>query len=200
MKDTGTRLIYVFDFDGTLTKRDSFILFAKHALGLKRLILGLLKSSPWLAGWKLGISCNSTAKERLFRYLYKGMPLSVFEEAAKSFIGVLNDNVGKAIEPFISAIEKNATVYILSASIENWIIPWAQAHGIPREKVISTKMAVDSSGRITGSFSSPNCHGKEKIRRFLEIEPARATYYLIAYADSKSDIPFLALADEPHLI
>ena len=200
MEETEKRKIYVFDFDGTLTKHDSFILFAKHSVGLKNLILGMAECFPWLIGWKLGLCSNSIAKEHLFKCLYKGIPLSKFKDSAEAFVEILNKDTGNAFDKFKSAIENKQTVYILSASIEDWIIPWAQQHGIPRENVISTKMKVDENDIITGSFSSPNCHGKEKIRRFLEVEHNRESYYLIAYGDSKSDIPFLNFADEGYLI
>ena len=70
--------IALFDFDGTLTRHDTFISFAKFAVGKRRFYLSFLKSAPWLMLWKFGIITNGDAKQRLFGFLYKGMPYDVF--------------------------------------------------------------------------------------------------------------------------
>ena len=83
---------------------------------------------------------------------------------------------------------------INSASICNWILPWAQSVDI--ENVIGTEIEV-KEGVITGKFKGENCYGVEKVKRFLELYPYRDTYQLYVYGDSSGDKPLLDIADFP---
>jgi HAD superfamily phosphoserine phosphatase-like hydrolase len=83
---------------------------------------------------------------------------------------------------------------IISASMENWIKPWADVYGIGH--VIATTVEI-KDGRLTGRFSSPNCHGKEKVRRLFETMGSLDQYHICSYGDSKGDQDLLDLSDEP---
>ena len=67
-------------------------------------------------------------------------------------------------------------------------------------QVLATKMEVDKDGVLTGSFSTANCYGSEKVRRLMEVEPDRENYYLCAYGDSRGDKELLEFADKGLLI
>ena len=112
----------------------------------------------------------------------------VINPTAPSFSTVL-----KSI--FSSLLDK---VIIVSASIENWILPWAEKEGI--EIVLATQIEVNEEERLTGYFSSPNCYGKEKVKRILEMYPNRENYILIAYGDSSGDFDMLSFADNGYII
>jgi HAD superfamily phosphoserine phosphatase-like hydrolase len=86
---------------------------------------------------------------------------------------------------------------IISASIENWIIPWAEKRNIA---VLATQIVSDASGRLTGKFKSANCYGIEKVNRLLAVLPDRQSYYLYAYGDSKGDQALIDFADEGFLV
>ena len=45
--------IYAFDFDGTLTTRDTLIAFIRYACGTSRFLLGFLLHAPLLGLMKL---------------------------------------------------------------------------------------------------------------------------------------------------
>lgn len=101
------------------------------------------------------------------------------------------------IQTLKSAREGADKVYIISASIENWIKPWAKSLGI--DEVIATRITVDSEG-IMRRFDGNNCYGAEKVRRLQEAEPQRESYILTSYGDSRGDREILAFADHPHLV
>ena len=46
--------IYAFDFDGTLTRRDTFIEFIRYVFGTRRMLAGILRFAPILVLMKLG--------------------------------------------------------------------------------------------------------------------------------------------------
>lgn len=197
---TTQRTIAAFDFDGTLTRSDTLPQFIIHAIGRRRFLTALIRTAPWLAAYRIGLYSNSRAKERLFSACFRGMSRRQFSEAAASFTSTLlstllrHDTV-KALNRHVS---EGHTVYIVSASLRDWIEPWAIAHGVTG--VLATEAAIDSHGRLTGRFARRNCHGHEKVNRILEAEPDRQSYRLVAYGDSSGDTPMLDMADEPHLI
>lgn len=195
-----------FDFDGTLIKGDSFPLFIRHALGWKGFIKVSLLSIPNLLAWKLGALSNSEAKQRIFSHAFRGMDAAEFERHCQSFSSILFHRENpEAMKALREALQQSDTVAIVSASVADWIRPWATGKGTAT--IISTEIEKDSHGKITGHFSLPNCHGMEKSRRILvqwpELSPehpSRKNHHVTAWGDSAGDDAMLALADEPHRI
>ena len=85
------------------------------------------------------------------------------------------------------------TIYVVTASIEEWVRPWCERHHI--DDVIATKVETNGKGIITGKFLTKNCYGPEKVSRLLKVEPKRSDYYLYAYGDSRGDNEILSYAD-----
>ena len=194
MDRSGHAVLAVFDFDGTLISGDSFILFAIHAKGKAGFMRSLIRTSPYLVAWKLGLCSAGKAKEKLFRALFKGMRIVDFKSYSRTFADVLENYVNRdVLEAMLKHKASGHCVMILSASVPEWIRPWAGRHGVT--EVYGTGMEIDGNGKLTGKFSTPNCRGKEKVCRLLELKPARHTYSLWSYADSKSDYPLLKVSD-----
>lgn len=182
-----------FDFDGTIIRNDSFIEFAKSAVGLHRFCYSLMRSSPWLIAWKLGMISNSSAKQRLFRMLFRGFKLSDFHKECDRFSATIDHYLRPdAMEALAWHKSHGHRIVIVSASVADWIRPWANAHGIGQ--VIATTIETDANRDIiTGRFSSPNCYGQEKVVRILNEIPDLSATESWAYSDSESDAPLLAL-------
>lgn len=189
------KFVAAFDFDGTLISADSLFVTARHVLGTGKMLSALLRTIPAIVKWKLGFSTNSRAKEKLFANFYKGMPVAELDRAGRELIPVLDSIIRKDV---LSRMEKHRdeghTLVMVTASLSNWVKPWALEKGFV--DVIATEAETDAEQRLTGRFSTPNCYGQEKVRRFLEAYPARAEYVLYAYGDSSSDEPLLGIADE----
>lgn len=190
------RVVAVFDFDGTLVRGDSFITMALLAKGRLGLLRAMLRSFPKLAAWKLGLGSNSAAKETLFFNLFGGMSEADFNAYCDRLPELLTP-IGFAVDRLRWHLSKGHRVYIISASIRNWVAPWAEFHGVSR--VLATEAEVAGS-RLTGRFATPNCYGPEKLRRLLEVEPRRENYKLFIYGDSAGDDALMAEADEATLI
>jgi len=191
--------VAAFDFDGTITRKDTLWEFLKFSRTCRELIAGLLFLSPMLVLYKLKVIPNSRAKEKLFGYFFKGMELEEFNRKGRAF----SEKIEEMIRPQVfSILEKHQqagdSVIIISASLENWIIDWASKKGI--EQVLATKSEIDIHGKLTGRFSSPNCYGQEKVNRLSAFLPDRESYYLYAYGDSKGDQELLQFADEGYLV
>lgn len=185
--------VVVFDFDGTLTKKDTFVAFIRYACGNRAFVLGFLWYAPLLMLMILHLYPNDKAKQRVFSHFFKGMSLKTFDNLCQRFA---RDNRHllrpQGIQTLQQAQVDGSDVFIVSASIDNWVEPF-----FPETKVLGTQVEV-KDGRLSGRFLSKNCYGQEKINRLLEKYPHREEYHLTAYGDSQGDKELLAFADESH--
>ena len=190
---TGRKVIAAFDFDGTIIKRDSLFVFIWYAVSIKRIVLSTLKVMPYLVLYKLKVIPNFKAKEKLFTALFKGVSMADFNILCKDFAVVIQKMVKpEALEKIEWHRQNGHEIIIISASVENWIMPWATLNGI--DTVLATQIQV-IDGLITGKFLSKNCHGAEKVNRLLQHLPDRENYILYAYGDSSGDKDLLQFAD-----
>lgn len=195
MEEMNKRNIAAFDFDGTLTTRDSFLAFIKFACGTVSYYAGLVRYAPQLALMLLHLYPNSKAKQRLFSHFFKGWQYSWFKALGEDFTVVIDTMRNEpVIQRLQEHIDRGDTVYIVSASLPEWITPWCSKLGV--KHVLATEVEVDDDGRLTGRFKTPNCRGQEKVNRLLAVEPDRQNYHLTAYGDSRGDRELLALADQ----
>ena len=187
--------IYAFDFDGTLTTRDTLLEFIRFACGTPRFLLGFLLHAPLLVLMKLRLYPNGSAKQRVFSYYFKGMPIEKFDDLCQDFARTHRHLLRTDVVHRLEQAEAEGTeVLIVSASIDNWVQPF-----FPSVTVVGTQIEV-TGRRLTGRFLTPNCYGQEKVRRILALHPDRSEYHLTAYGDSRGDREMLAFADEAHTI
>ncbi len=193
--------IFVFDFDGTLTTRDTLIAFIRFARGTAWLVRCLALLLPRLVLMKMGLVDNGRTKERLFAMCFKGMTTTRFDELCRRFAATEGQNIRRQStwSMMETAVADGNAVYVVSASVDNWVSPFFP----PSVTVVGTRVeSVD--GRLTGRFLTPNCYGAEKVRRLKEklpdLDTARSHYYIIAYGDSRGDKEMLAYANESHYV
>ena len=187
--------LFAFDFDETLTTRDTLIAFIRYACGTPRFLLGFLLHAPLLVLMKLRLYSNGKAKQRLFSWFFRGMPLEAFDALCQSFASTHRHLLRPETVCLLQqALSEGAEVLVVSASIDNWVQPF-----FPTVTVLGTQIEV-IDGRLTGRFLTPNCYGQEKVRRILALYPDRSSYHLTAYGDSRGDRELLAFADEAHLV
>ncbi|MBR5729450.1 MAG: HAD-IB family hydrolase [Prevotella sp.] len=189
--------IYAFDFDGTLTKRDTLIEFIRYVKGNKEFIIGFLKHLHLLIMMKVGIMPNWKTKRIIFQYFFGGMPLETFNQYCENFAKEKSSLLRKkGMAAVNKAVMDGDQVVIISASVENWVKPFFKSiAGSGFIHIIGTQVQ-DTDGKLTGYFLTKNCYGQEKVRRLLEQYPNRREYKLVAYGDSRGDVPLLDFADE----
>jgi HAD superfamily hydrolase (TIGR01490 family) len=187
--------LFAFDFDGTLTTRDTLIAFIRYTCGTPRFLFGFLLHAPLLVLMKLRLYSNGKAKQRLFSWFFRGMPIETFDALCQSFASTHRHLLRpETVRLLQQALSEGSEVLVVSASIDNWVQPF-----FPAVTVLGTQIEV-IDGRLSGRFLTPNCYGQEKVRRILALHPDRSAYRLTAYGDSRGDRELLAFADEAHLI
>lgn len=191
-KNSG-RLV-LFDFDGTITTKDTFIEFIKFACGTHRFYVGFVFLAPVLILYKLRVIRNWRAKEIVFSYFFKGMPIGTFLDWGNRFAieklpGLLKK---QALEKLQEHQNAGDTIYIVTASSSVWIDQWSKPLMIP---VIDTKWEI-SGDRITGKINGRNCYGIEKAHRIQQAISLEQFHTIIAYGDTQGDRELLALAHQ----
>jgi len=187
--------IAIFDFDGTITKKDSLLEFIIFSKGKLQFYLCFLLFSPMLILMKMKLLSNQKVKQMVFAYLYKGISAETFNKLGMEFCSIIDKMLlPKAIEALKLHKANGNKVVIISASIENWVKPWADKIGV--DAVLATKIETDKKGLLTGRFLTKNCYGLEKVNRFLEAFPNRDNYNLFAYGDSRGDKELIEFADK----
>ena len=192
-------LIAAFDFDGTLTRRDTLLPFLRRGLGWPRFLLALLRCSPWLTGYALKCISNDVAKARLLQATLKGKSSAEVQDwtarwLAHDFSGQLQDwTMGR-----LAWHQKAGHCCVMvSASPNIYLERVARQLGF--DALICTEME-EKGGYLTGQLSTPNCYGEQKVLRlrawlvshFGDVQVSDITLY--AYGDTAGDKPMLKMA------
>lgn len=159
--------------------------------GTGRFYAGFLFLSPWMVMMKAGIISNQSAKERMLRYFFGGMPIERFNSICTAFARqVLPGLVRPQALTAIRELQSGGTeVVLVSASAENWLKSWCDNMSI---KLIATILEV-KDGKLTGNLSGRNCHGVEKVER-IRLKYTLGDYHEIScYGDTGGDRPMLSL-------
>ena len=192
--------LYCFDFDGTLTTSDTLLEFIKYAKGRGRFLMAFLMYSPLLVLMKLHLYPNWKAKQQIFAHLFAGMHIEKFDALCRGFAEE-NQHLlrPKGITLLHEALVAGAQVFIVSASIDNWVRPFFDIRNLKGVQVLGTQIEVED-GKLTGRFKSNNCYGKEKVHRIAEVLKSfeRSEYEIEAFGDSRGDKEMLAFADKGH--
>ncbi|MBS1737529.1 MAG: haloacid dehalogenase-like hydrolase [Bacteroidetes bacterium] len=186
------KAIAFFDFDGTITTKDTLLEIVKYCKGSTGLYAGLLKLSPWLAAMKLKLTSNQFVKEKFLTLFFKDTPVALFQQKCDVFAETIIPQLIRpaAIKKINEFKENNIPVVIVSASPENWIAPWCRKKNL---QFIATLLEV-KDGHITGNIQGANCYGTEKVKRISASFDLSVYEEIFCFGDTKGDKPMLALA------
>jgi phosphatidylglycerophosphatase C len=190
------KTLAVFDFDGTLTRRDTLGPFLREVAGTAAFAGALAADAPRLALAGMGMSSRDAAKERMFRRLLRGRLHADLATRGNVYGAQV---AASGLRPEMVArlrwhADAGHEVAIVSASLDLYIDRTAELLGVGT--VLCTRLEVDDDGRVTGALVGGNCRGPAKIRRIRE-HFGPSCYELWAYGDSAGDAEMLAAADHP---
>jgi len=188
-------VVAAFDFDGTLTRRDTLLPFLLYMFGATTVMRHTFVLSPTLIGYALGWIRNDVAKERVFARCLAGIKLDTLQQQGERFaMEVLPGLLRKEAMTRLDWHKKQGhRCIVISASLNLYVRPWAIKVGF--DDVIASHLEALADGSITGNLSGGNCFGAEKVIRLEALLGPSNEYVLYAYGDSRGDRELLSVAD-----
>lgn len=186
----------LFDFDGTITTKDSFIPFLRIAAGRTRTSAAMAGLAPLIAAYKGGLLHASTMRQAAAFSALSGSTEKRVRELGESYCrSTLTQIVRPEAERRLAwHAERGHQIVVVSASLAFYLEPWCRDRGV---RVLCNRIRT-RAGRLTGRYAGPDCSGREKARRVkgsLRLESFSRIY---AYGDSSEDDELLSLADESY--
>ncbi|MBJ7427801.1 MAG: HAD-IB family phosphatase [Bacteroidia bacterium] len=174
-----------FDFDGTISFKDSFLEFIKYSKGKEQLILCVIINAPFVLLYYIHCYSNHKLKERFFSYFFKNCSEVELTEKGNLFS---QNQLPKICYPSALLLiqwhkEQNHDIYILTASSSIWLNNWCKTNHL---KLIATEFET-MNGVYTGKIVGKNCHGQEKENRIKDLFLSYNWNESYGYGNEKSD-------------
>jgi len=188
-------VVAAFDFDGTITTKDTFIPYLKKAFGKRAVYLALFSLVGEAIKVGVGISNRDSFKEKIVAKLFVGQSLDKLQAIGKEH--------AKEIERWFrpAAIKKihwhnqqGHRLIMVSASLDLYLEPMAKRLGF--DELLCTRLSAKNnvlSGRLLGA----NCRGIGKTVQLELLVGPLAGVELYAYGDSAGDKEMLEAAMHP---
>ncbi|EIC1587302.1 HAD-IB family phosphatase, partial [Escherichia coli] len=173
------KVLSVFDFDGTLTRHDSFIPFLRFAFGNRfftRRVVKLTIPSIQCLRRKL---TRDELKEILISTFLTGIEEKWVQEKAEHYCNLYWERLMRAsgLLAVASEVSSGVEVTLCSASPRVVLGPFAERLGV---KLIGTELE-SVNGILTGRITGHNCRCIQKINRLESIYGSLDQYHLRAW-------------------
>lgn len=195
--------IAAFDFDGTLTRRDTVVPFLRLLAGSGALAAGLLSNGHRVvpaAVRRDRDALRAVATERVFR----GRAIGEVDARAVAYGEMIHRAWLRpdTTERLRWHLAEGHRVVVVSASYEQYVRVVGALLGV--EAVLATRLEVGPDAVCTGRLLGPNCRGAEKVARLhtwlAHQGLSRDGVAVWAYGDSSGDRELLADADHPNWV
>lgn len=186
--------IVAFDFDGTLSIRDSFTAFLKWRVGPMVWAAGMVQLVP--AALRYVVDRDRGAiKAASVDLFIKGLSRKQISDEAESYAASVYAHFMRpdALACWEAWGKKGVHRVIVTASPETTIEPFARR--LKADNLIGTQFEFDADDKLTGRFATPNCRREQKVLRIREVY-GDDVRILAAYGDTSGDEQMIAEAEE----
>ena len=182
----------LFDFDGTISDRDSFLLFLRLLAG-PCFYMRCARLAPQISAFLLHLYPRQRLKEDFLFSFLADMTIDALERSALDFCRLKIPDIlrPQALERIRRHQQDGDRIIVVSATPELILRPWCDGHGL---ELLGTRLQV-RQGKLTGKIEGRNCRGAEKVRRLREFCDLQSYTTIFAYGDSAGDRQLLAMAD-----
>jgi phosphatidylglycerophosphatase C len=195
------RRIAAFDFDGTLTRRDTLLPFLTRACGPRAVGRTLGRVAPTAARARAGrlpseIHHRDATKAALLSGLLAGRREDWLRTEGRQYATTLGAKLRpEMVEQVRWHRDAGHELVIVSASLRTYLDPFAASFGF--DHVIAVELEADGDGILTGAMAGSNVRGEEKAVRLRAWLGDDAPEMVWAYGNSSGDTELLAMADVP---
>jgi HAD superfamily hydrolase (TIGR01490 family) len=194
--DKQTRIVAIFDFDGTITTKSTTALFLSCVLGWKY-IFYMIFSVPMILLYKMHLINLDQLNNYIVKHCLKGCSLEILLEKGRQFSHTIIPKLLRkdAVQKIKYHQALGHYCILATAAYDVYIEYWAKLNHF--DAVVCTRLEFDKNNYATGKLAGLTCNSNEKMTRIKAIigEEKNIIY---AYGDSQGDQAMLALADYPY--
>ncbi|OAL81599.1 phosphoserine phosphatase [Acinetobacter sp. SFB] len=187
----------LFDFDGTLCKKDSFTGFIFYALSKRHIVKQGIKILPWIQAYYLNAYPAHAMRSKLFRAMFSNANALELEKVAQQYA---NNLVSQLNPPLLKQLRQHQAlgdeVVLVSASVDIYLQPVCSLLNID---LICTQTE-QINDTYTGQYTTPDCSSEQKKQRILEKYSLEHYSVIYAYGNSIEDKEMLELADHRYMV
>lgn len=182
----------LFDFDGTLTRQETFAPFLRYAVPPLRRALGSVALAPLVPMYRRGWLSGHALRGMATRVALSGLDEAMLREAAAQFVreivpGWLRPEAIAALRAHRDAGDR---VIVVSGAFELYVAPWCAAEGV---ECLASRLET-RHGRFTGRYLGAQCVGAAKVERVRAHCEVAGFSTIHAWGDTPEDDALLALA------
>lgn len=191
------KVVAAFDFDGTITTRDTFLPFLDKTFGRLRVRAVLAKLAPEFLSIPFGMSSRDQCKEKVIAALFSGVSCDRIDAVAGEYAETLRESFRRdALERISWHQAQGHRCLIVSASLDVYL-QWV-ARDLGFDNLLCTTLE-RLDGQFTGKLVGGNCRRQRKVTRMASALGDLSHWTIYAYGDSSGDAEMLRVADFPHL-
>ena len=184
----------LFDFDGTITDRETFGPFVEAAVPRRRLAIGKCVLALLVIGYRLGLVPGTVVRAAVVRVGFSGLRVAALESTAEAFA---NDVLPTLLRPeALRRIDwhrqRGDRIIVVSGAFDLYLQPWCRRQGL--ELLCSVLDVRD--GHLTGHYRGRQCVGAEKVHRVRQACDLASFRRSHAYGDTREDLELLSLAHD----
>ena len=181
----------LFDFDGTLTTRETFPDFMRYAVARPRLLVGGVLLAPVVFGYRRGWVAGNPTRASIVQVGLRGVDASRLRAQGDAFA---RDRLPGVLRPeemarLVWHRERGDRIVVVSGGLDVYLAPWCATQGVE----LLCSVLAERNGRITG-YAGAQCVGDEKVRRVRALCDPQAYAAIHAYGDTHEDNAMLAMA------
>ena len=187
----------IFDFDGTISFKDSIKEFLKFSFGNFSFIYGYyLRFIHLLFLCFFGFFDYKKLKEKRINFFLENLHISDLQQKVDSFNSYFFPKMIKkdALKKLKWHKKEDHQIIILSASLKILLENWCSNNSY---LLIANELVLEDS-ILNGKLEEPDCSFGEKVNRLKKEINIDSFEYIYGYGDSESDLDFLKLVDEAY--
>jgi phosphatidylglycerophosphatase C len=183
----------LFDFDGTITTKDTFSDFMRFAASPTRSAICMVALAPLMLAYRAGWVAASTARPIAARLAFGHFITQKLRDHGERYAAeVLPSCIRpQALERIKWHQQRGDKVVVVSASLDVYLRPWCSGHGV---ELICTCLE-ERGGKFTGRFVDKDCSGIQKVLRIRSAYDIERFSDIYAYGDTSEDYEMLCLAN-----
>lgn len=186
----------LFDFDGTITDRETMPGFVRAAVRPTRLKVGMVALAPLIIGYKYRVVPGTVVRAAICWFGFRGVPATELERQGAQFAqSVLPGTLRpEAMARLAWHKARGDRVVVVSGGLDVYLSHWAASHGL---ELLCSSLE-QHEGRLTGFYNGAQCVRDEKVRRVKALCSTQGFGKVYAYGDTPEDHAMLAMADEAY--